>query len=41
VTSVEGAAKTPREWPLRVVRFKSEKVDSGWKILPASDWNAE
>ena len=41
VTSVEGAAKTPREWPLRVVRFKSDKVDTGWKILPASDWNAE
>ncbi len=41
VTSVEGAAKTPREWPLRVIRFKSDKVDTGWKILPASDWNAD
>ncbi len=41
VTSVEGAAKTPREWPLRVVRFKSEKIDTGFKILPASDWNAD
>lgn len=41
VLSKEGAAKTPREWPLRVVRFKSGKVDTGWKILPASDWNAE
>lgn len=41
VLSKEGPAKTPREWPLRVVRFKAGKVDTGWKILPASDWNAE
>ena len=41
VLSIEGPAKTPREWPLRVVRFKSGKIDTGWKILPASDWNAE
>ncbi len=41
IQSVEGAAKTPREWPIRVLRFKSNKLDTGWKILPASDWNAE
>ncbi|GMU60331.1 MAG: hypothetical protein AMXMBFR34_20940 [Myxococcaceae bacterium] len=41
ILSTEGPAKTPREWPLRVLRFKSAKVDTGWKILPASDWNAE
>ena len=41
VESDEGPAKTPRVWPLRVMRFKSDKVDTGWKILPASDWNAE
>lgn len=41
IQTVEGAAKTPREWPIRVVRFKSAKLDTGWKILPASDWNAE
>lgn len=41
IGTTEGPAKTPREWPLRVVRFKSQKVDTGWKILPASDWNAE
>lgn len=41
ITSTEGPAKTPRAWPLRVLRFKSGKVDTGWKILPASDWNAE
>ncbi len=41
VLSKEGPAKQAREWPLRVVRFKSGKLDTGWKILPASDWNAE
>ncbi len=41
IQTVEGPAKTPREWPIRVVRFKSNKLDTGWKILPASDWNAE
>lgn len=41
VVSKEGPAKQSREWPLRVVRFKAGKIDTGWKILPASDWNAE
>lgn len=41
ITSTEGAAKTPREWPIRVVRFKTTKLDTGWKVLPASDWNGE
>lgn len=41
VLSKEGPAKTARTWPLRVVRFRAGKIDSGWKILPASDWNAE
>jgi hypothetical protein len=41
VLSKEGPNKTPREWPLRVLRFKSGKIDTGWKVLPASDWNAE
>jgi hypothetical protein len=41
IMTTEGPAKTPREWPLRVMRFKSTRVDTGWKILPASDWNAE
>lgn len=41
IGTTEGPAKTPREWPLRVIRFKSQKVDTGWKIMPASDWNAE
>ena len=33
--------KILRKWPLRVVRFKVGAFDSGLKILPASDWNAE
>lgn len=41
IRSIEGPTKAPREWPLRVLRFKSAKVDTGWKILPASNWNAE
>lgn len=41
VVTKEGPGKTPREWPLRVVRFKSAKLDTGYKILPASDWNGE
>jgi hypothetical protein len=41
VLTVEGPGKTPRVWPLRVLRFRSAKVDTGWKVLPASDWNAE
>lgn len=30
-----------REWPLRVVRMKTPSHDTGWKILPASDWDPE
>lgn len=41
VRSTEGPGKTPREWPLRVLRFTSGTLDTGWKVLPASDWNAE
>ncbi len=38
-TSREG--QPARQWPLRVVRFQANGKDSGLKILPASDWNAE
>jgi hypothetical protein len=38
-TSREG--QSPRKWPLRVVRFLASGKDTGLKILPASDWNAE
>jgi hypothetical protein len=41
ILSKEGPAKTPREWPIRVLRFKGGKIDTGWKVIPASDWNAE
>jgi hypothetical protein len=41
VLSKEGPAKQPREWPLRVLRFKAGKLDTGWKVLPASDWNID
>lgn len=43
IETVEGAHedKRPRKWPLRVVRFRAGAFDTGLKILPASDWNAE
>jgi hypothetical protein len=42
IETVEGlATPTPRVWPLRVLRLKTAKMDTGWRILPASDWNAE
>ena len=28
-----------RIWPLRVLRVTTKNHDSGWKILPASDWD--
>jgi hypothetical protein len=31
--------KVSRTWPLRVLRLTSKGHDSGWKILPASDWD--
>lgn len=33
------AGKTARIWPLRVLRVTAKDYDSGWKILPASDWD--
>ncbi len=42
VETLEGlGTPTPRVWPLRVLRLKTATFDTGWKILPASDWNAE
>jgi hypothetical protein len=41
ILSKEGPAKQSREWPMRVLRFKAGKVDTGWKVLPASDWNID
>ncbi len=31
--------KRSRLWPLRVLRVHTKSYDSGWKILPASDWD--
>lgn len=41
ILSKEGPGKTPREWPLRVLRFRAGKIDTGWKVLPASDWSVD
>jgi hypothetical protein len=41
VLSREGPGKTPRRGPLRVLRFKTEKLDTGYKVLPATDWRGE
>ena len=41
IDSSETANPAPRHWPLRVVRFRTDKIDTGWKILPASDWSIE
>jgi hypothetical protein len=31
--------RASRVWPLRVLRMTATGYDSGWKILPASDWD--
>ncbi|MEW5853226.1 MAG: hypothetical protein AB2A00_30880 [Myxococcota bacterium] len=41
IETLEGRDKKSRVWPLRVVRMRTDKMDTGWKVLPASDWNAE
>lgn len=41
VECLEGAQKRSRVWTLRILRLRTDKVDTGWKVLPASDWNAE
>jgi hypothetical protein len=33
------SAGNARIWPLRVLRVTTKNHDSGWKILPASDWD--
>lgn len=37
----EGPQQVARTWPLRVLRFRTGAMDTGWRILPASDWNPE
>lgn len=41
VQSQDDPKAAARTWPLRIVRFKSEAVDTGWKVLPASEWDPE
>jgi len=37
----ETKGKNTRVWPLRVLRMRTKTYDSGWKILPASDWDPD
>lgn len=41
VESKEGPRQSIRRWPLRVLRFRAGQVDTGWRVLPASDWSPE
>lgn len=42
VETTEGPRKETRTWPLRVVRFTTTGgLDTGWKVLPASDWSPD
>jgi hypothetical protein len=42
VETTEGPRKEARQWPLRIVRFTtSSGLDTGWKVLPASDWSPD
>jgi hypothetical protein len=40
VSSHDSSGKAVR-WPLRIVRFKIAGGDTGWKVLPASEWDPE
>jgi hypothetical protein len=37
----EGAQQVPRLWALKLLRFHSANLDTGWKVLPAADWSTE
>jgi hypothetical protein len=42
VETTEGPRKEARKWPLRILRFTtSGGLDTGWKVLPASDWSPD
>ena len=42
VETTEGPRKQARTWPLRILRFTtSGGLDTGWKVLPASDWSPD
>jgi hypothetical protein len=41
VESKDTAKDKARQWPLRLVKIKTDSVDTGWKVLPASEWDPE
>jgi hypothetical protein len=42
IESTEGPRKEAHRWPLRIVRLTtSGGLDTGWKVLPASDWSPD
>ncbi len=41
IESREGPRQVVRGWPLRALRFRTDAVDTGWRILPASDWSPD
>jgi len=41
IESREGPRQVARAWPLRVLRFRTDGLDTGWRILPASDWSPD
>jgi hypothetical protein len=40
VSSKESDGK-PHTWPLRIMRFKTDSFDEGYKVLAASAWDPE
>jgi hypothetical protein len=41
IETLEGPRQVAHNWPLRVLRFRTHALDTGWKILPASDWSPD
>jgi hypothetical protein len=41
VETFEGPRKVQRRFALKLVHFKAPNIDTGWRVLPAADWNAD
>jgi hypothetical protein len=42
IETTEGPRKEGHQWPLRIVRMTtSAGLDTGWKVLPASEWSPD
>ena len=42
VETTDGPRKEAHRWPLRIVRMTTNGgMDTGWKVLPASDWSPD